>query len=90
MDSEPFWKDVAAWIGAAGVAFFAWLARWAWGKLDSKADRAELAELVRRLEQRDEEARASRRAIHAKIDAAKDQVHALAVSLGRLEGPKGG
>lgn len=89
MESEPFYKDAAAWLGAGLVAFLAWLARWAWGKLDAKADRAELLELVRRQEQRDVETRQSRERLYEKLDECKEQVNALAVAVGRLEGPKG-
>lgn len=82
------WKDVAAWIGAASVAFLAWLARWAWGKLDSKADRAELLELGRRQEQRDVETRRSRERLYEKLEETNKRVGDLAVAVGRLEGSK--
>lgn len=83
--AEPFWKDAAAWVGAACVAFVAWLARWAWGKLDGKADRAELLELVRRQEQRDVETRESRRRLYEELRETNKQVSALAVAVGKLE-----
>lgn len=90
MGPEPFWKDIAAWLGAACIAFVAWLARWAWGKLDSKADRAELLELVRRQEARDVETRQSRERLYEKLDETNKRVGDLAVAVGRLEGSKGG
>lgn len=86
MEQEPFWK----WAAGLGGLLLAWLARWAWGKLDSKADRAELLELVRRQEQRDVETRQSREKLYGKLDECNKQVNALAVAVGRLEGSKGG
>lgn len=86
--TEPFYKEYAGYIGAGLVSILAWLARWAWGKLDSKADRAELLDLVRRQDARDVEARDSRLRLYAKLDECNRQVNALAVALGRLEGPK--
>lgn len=81
-NAESLWKALAG----LGVAACAWLGRWAWTKLDAKADRAELRELIERMDKRDEEARASRRALHAKIDETNRQVGATAVSLARLQG----
>lgn len=73
--AEPFWKDAAAWLGAACVAFIAWLARWAWGKLDGKADRLELAKHVDedalRFERLAVEAREGRHALRTDVAAAQ-------------------
>jgi hypothetical protein len=75
MGAEPFWKDVAAWVGAGLVAFVAWLARWAWGKLDGKASREELRQHIdedgERFERMAMEAREGRHALRNDVAAAQ-------------------
>ena len=83
------WKDAATWLGLACLGVLAWLARWAWGKLDSKADRAELLELVRRQEERDKEARAARQQMYDKLDDTSAKISETAVAVARLEGRLG-
>lgn len=70
MDADPLWKAV----GVLCVGFIAWLGRWAWSKLDGKADRAELSkhmdEDTRRFERIAAESTEGRHALRTDIATA--------------------
>lgn len=86
VNDTPFYKDVTAWLVAALVGILAWLGRWTWTKLDTKADREELKDLMALMRERDSEAQESRRTIHQKLDATIAKTGTTAEAVARLEG----
>lgn len=89
MDTDPLY--VKAWwaLLAAVSASGAWFAKWIFGKIEGKADKAELVECMKRIERRDEEAQESRRILFAKLDDTNKQLGKVAVSVGRIQGQLG-
>lgn len=89
MDSDPIY--VKAWwaLLAAVTASSAWFGKWVFGKIEGKADKAELVDCMKRIEKRDEEARESRRVLFAKLDETNRQVARTAIAVGRIQGQLG-
>lgn len=85
----PLYKEMSFYAATACVGMVVWLWKWAFGKLDGKADRAELKVLLEDLRIRDDEARESRKVIHEKLDDAIADANRTAVAVARLEGSIG-
>lgn len=87
------WRDISGWLFGLCVLVAGWFSRYVLGRIESKAEKSTLQDLLKRMD----EAAESRRGLHdkidqtmtrvdAKIDDVKRIAHDTAVEVGELRG----
>lgn len=84
------WEQLAKWLVGGWMFALSWLAKHLWGEISGKASKSELAEILKRMEERYEEARDSREDIKDTLDKTVTLVHETSKAVARIEGRLGG
>jgi uncharacterized membrane protein len=91
------WKELAMGLGTLWLTALSWIAVREINRLDTKADKSQITDLLYRMEVRDAEAREARiearearERLYEKIDQTSRTINETAVKVGRLEGRGGG
>lgn len=78
------WKDIALVLAGLWLSLMSWIGVREVKRIDGKADRAELLQVLHRIDKRDEqyredqkEAREGRRALHEKVESLRVEVARL-------------
>lgn len=79
--TTPLYKELAIYASGSCVLMIAWMWRWMWTKLDGKADKIDLKDLIQEIKDDRKAADESRGALHEKVND-------VALSIARLEGSK--
>jgi hypothetical protein len=87
VDELP-WRDIAGWLGAAVLAVMGWLGKVLWTRVDEKADKVDLDQLIHELREDREAARESRGRLYERVNTMAETVARLEGRLAPRPGPR--